>query len=324
MKNKKSFVIFFFIFSFWSLFADTNAQILEKRAKLIDYAKTFIGTPYVYGGNSKQGIDCSGFVHKVAYDAINYTLPRTAITIFNSTIAVNSANREQGDLVFFKTENSSTVNHVGIYIGRNQFIHAASSGPNTGVIVSSLSENYWKNAYYTSGRFLPSTVAKNETPSTGGTNAKNEKTSRTKRTFSTDFGISIGICPHDSFDDFSNYSWNIVTGFTFGEYAKIATGFTFTPSQKYFYIPLRVFGPELYSGRLFAEIALPLYQKGTWIFSGGCTMPFALGLQWETKNITIAKQKFSFFAQADVKTHNIKEFLDNNYYTIALGIMYKR
>lgn len=327
MLNKKTLIFLVCIFlSFTSLFAETSDQILAKRNKLIEYAKTFIGTPYLYGGNTRQGIDCSGFIHKVAYEAINYTLPRTAITIFNSTIAVSSANREIGDLVFFKTENSSKVNHVGIYIGRNQFIHAASSGPNTGVIVSSLNENYWKNTYYTSGRFLPTTVAQNKNNST---TTKTDKTSAASNTLTKDFGVSIGMHSGDSLRDFSNYSWNFMAGLTFGDYARISTGFTFTPNRDYFYIPLRVFGPDLSSCRLFAEIALPLYQKGNWVFSSNCTIPFALGVQTETETFTIAKQKFSLFAQASVQTHDIKslnfeKFLNETSYDIAVGIMYKK
>ena len=58
--------------------------------------------------------------------------------------------------MFLKTTGSSTISHIGVYIGNNQFISAISDGPNTGVIVSSLNQDYWKGRYVSTGQFLPS------------------------------------------------------------------------------------------------------------------------------------------------------------------------
>lgn len=142
------FLALFFILSAASAFSDAA----EKRERFIDAAKSYLGTPYRYGGISKAGIDCSGLVYKAALDSGTAQLPRTAATIYRKTDQISDSQRERGDLVFFSA--NGRISHVGIYLGENQFIHSASDGPKTGVIISRLSENYWKNHYYSAGRFL--------------------------------------------------------------------------------------------------------------------------------------------------------------------------
>ena len=125
------------------------------RQKMVDYSKQFIGKPYVSGGIGPNSFDCSGLIFTVSRESIGYQLPRTTEAIFNICKDVSDSEREAGDLVFFKTTSSGKISHVGLYIGSNQFIHAASDGPNTGVIISSLREAYWKGHYYCTRRFLP-------------------------------------------------------------------------------------------------------------------------------------------------------------------------
>lgn len=131
---------------------NSNVGVSGSRDKFISCAKTYLGTPYVYGGTSRNGIDCSGFVYLSAIDAKLGTLPRTAKTIYTVTTAVNKDKRQPGDLVFFSV--GSSITHVAIYLGNDQIIHAASDGPKTGVIISKLSENYWKTHYFASGKFI--------------------------------------------------------------------------------------------------------------------------------------------------------------------------
>ena len=131
------------------------SEAAVNRQKLVEYSKQFIGKPYVSGGIGPNSFDCSGLIFTVSREAIGVQLPRTTRALFNFCKDVVDKEREAGDLVFFKTTSSGEVSHVGLYIGSNQFIHAASDGPNTGVIISSLKESYWKSHYYCTRRYLP-------------------------------------------------------------------------------------------------------------------------------------------------------------------------
>ena len=133
----------------------TPNESLEARQKMIAYSKQFVGVPYVYGGASKSGMDCSGLIFTIANDAIGVKLPRSTSGLYSTVRIIKDSEKEPGDLVFFKTV-GSRISHVGLYMGNNQFIHAASDGPNTGVIISSLKESYWSSTYAGAGRFLPS------------------------------------------------------------------------------------------------------------------------------------------------------------------------
>ncbi|MDD7274632.1 MAG: C40 family peptidase [Treponema sp.] len=133
----------------------TPNESLEARQKMIAYSKQFVGVPYVYGGASKSGMDCSGLIFTIANDAIGVKLPRSTSGLYSTVRIIKDSEKEPGDLVFFKTVGSK-ISHVGLYMGNNQFIHAASDGPNTGVIISSLKESYWSSTYAGAGRFLPS------------------------------------------------------------------------------------------------------------------------------------------------------------------------
>mgnify|MGYP002627010110 CR=1 FL=1 len=153
--------------------ASTTASVspeeaAKMRSQFVDYSKMFIGRPYLSGGIGPDAFDCSGLVFTCSRDSIGVQLPRKTTAIFSFCKQVSDDAREAGDLVFFKTTSSGTVSHVGIYIGNGQFIHAASDGPNTGVIISSLRENYWKGHYYRTGSFLPSSKSASTIASTAG------------------------------------------------------------------------------------------------------------------------------------------------------------
>ena len=172
-----------------------------KRQQLVEYSKQFIGKPYVSGGIGPNSFDCSGLIFTVSREAIGHQLPRTTKAIYNYCKEIDANTREAGDLVFFKTTTSGEVSHVGLYIGNSQFIHAVSDGPNTGVIISSLKESYWKSHYFCTRRYLPASksdlladsdpktfpervVAKNNTSSTSssgtGTKTSAKKIVRSK------------------------------------------------------------------------------------------------------------------------------------------------
>ena len=104
---------------------------------IADFALQFVGYPYVYGGSSPSGFDCSGFTSYV-YKQFGYSINRTASTQLDNGYAVSMSELQPGDLVMFKKGSTSKrATHVGIYIGNNQFVHASTSS--VGVIISSMS-----------------------------------------------------------------------------------------------------------------------------------------------------------------------------------------
>jgi probable lipoprotein NlpC len=111
---------------------------------LVAKAYEYLGTPYLYAGISLKGVDCSGLVYTVYLEAAGKKLPRMVSSLY-SGLAEAKGTLVPGDLLFFNTTGS--VSHVGLYIGGKRMIHAASAGPNTGVIVSSLDEKYYKERY---------------------------------------------------------------------------------------------------------------------------------------------------------------------------------
>ncbi|WP_149554809.1 C40 family peptidase [Treponema pectinovorum] len=142
---------------------EKSAEALKTRQTFAEYGKKYVGSPYVSGATGPASFDCSGYVYAVARESIGWQLPRTVTNIYRYCKIIDDSQREIGDLVFFKTTESAEPSHVGIYIGNNQFLNAASDGPNTGVILSSLNEGYWRGKYFKTGRFLPpSKVLENE------------------------------------------------------------------------------------------------------------------------------------------------------------------
>jgi len=110
-------------------------------------AMRFLGVPYVFGGTSTSGFDCSGFVQHV-FALLGIGLPRTADAQYDVGRPAVGGPRP-GDLVFFDTYGG--VSHVGIYLGRGKFVHASSS---RGVTVSRLAESYWASRYVGARRLI--------------------------------------------------------------------------------------------------------------------------------------------------------------------------
>ncbi len=113
-------------------------------------ALRFLGTPYVFGGTSVYGFDCSGFTQHV-FAMLGISIPRTADAQFYAGNRIKGG-MKAGDLVFFQTYEPGP-SHVGIYLGAGRFVHASSSH---GVMVSRLSDTYWANRYLGAKRVLSS------------------------------------------------------------------------------------------------------------------------------------------------------------------------
>lgn len=109
-----------------------------------------INTPYLWGGTTTNGIDCSAFVLTVFKKALNIDLPRTSI--MQSTVGEEVAREDLrfGDLIFFNTM-GRRISHVGIYLGESVFAHSSSSG---GVKTSSLNEDYYNARFVTARRVI--------------------------------------------------------------------------------------------------------------------------------------------------------------------------
>src|SRR5690554_738006 len=125
-----------------------------KKLEIIEYAKSFQGTRYKFGGTTSDGMDCSGLIC-TAFQKEAIALPRISrdMATEGSPISLNQV--EPGDLVFFKTDNKRVINHVGLVVetekGAIKFIHSTTQ---LGVIISSLEENYWKRAFVEARRII--------------------------------------------------------------------------------------------------------------------------------------------------------------------------
>ena len=127
----------------YTVIADPSSS--SKGQEIADYALQFVGYPYVYGGSTPKGFDCSGFT-KYVYAQFGCSINRTASNQLDNGTAVSMSELQPGDLVMFQkySNSSKRASHVGIYIGGGQFVHASTA--KVGVIVSNMSD-----AYYTTG-----------------------------------------------------------------------------------------------------------------------------------------------------------------------------
>lgn len=119
----------------------------EVMFKIIEY----INTPYLWGGTSKRGIDCSAFIQTVYYQSLGVTLPRTSLEQSSVGEPVEKSDLKFGDLVFFDTMRKGRVTHVGMYLGNGFFAH---SGSKTGVAVASLEDEYYTRTYLKAKRVV--------------------------------------------------------------------------------------------------------------------------------------------------------------------------
>ena len=111
-------------------------DVSDLRVSICDYAKKFIGTKYVWGGNSlTKGVDCSGFVKQV-YAKFGYTTPRVSRDMAKTYKKISISELKPGDLIFYGNVSTNYINHVGIYIGNGQVIHSSTNYK--GVAISSM------------------------------------------------------------------------------------------------------------------------------------------------------------------------------------------
>ena len=134
----------------WEAFTKTGIKNI-KGSDIVAKAAKYKGVPYVFGGTTPKGFDCSGYVQYV-FKELGGTITRTADTQAEEGVFVNQKQLKPGDLVFFTTYEPGA-SHVGIYAGNGQFWNASSS---RGVVLYKLSDDYWRTRYYGARRVLVS------------------------------------------------------------------------------------------------------------------------------------------------------------------------
>ncbi len=129
----------------------SNNKLAEK---IINDATSKIGSPYRFGGTTNAGYDCSGLVF-TSFKKYDLSLPRTSKEMAKEGKIINKSNAQKGDLIFFKTGGSSQINHVGLIVDVNRddikFVHSSTK---KGVIISSITEDYYRKSFVQINRIL--------------------------------------------------------------------------------------------------------------------------------------------------------------------------
>ncbi len=131
----------------YSLLLDTEVESLPNKS-LLESVDEWYGVRYRRAGNTRSGVDCSGFTVAVYTAVYGLTLPRVSREQYRISRKISTTELQEGDLVFFNTTGRG-VSHVGVYLGNNRFIHASVS---KGVMVNSLFENYYLKRFVGAGR----------------------------------------------------------------------------------------------------------------------------------------------------------------------------
>ena len=336
MKLKFYFLGILLIVSANCVFAQDVIPIQAKRNAIVEECKEYIGTPYLYGGLTKDGIDCSGFVFTTVRDSAGIQLPRTVKALYSFVQMIPDSKKQKGDLVFFRTV-ESTISHVGIYIGKDQFMHSVSDGPNTGVIVSSLKENYWKTRYAGAGTFFPveyeetnTFIASNDT----NTSSSSTTTSNNKKKIST-FSVDSSLFLNWNFLTTDQFLFN-VRGVTFqvhGVYNKwilhpgFGIDFKYEPKMNIFQIPMYLsLSPKnffrIYSGVVFTIGKPVLIGSGEEINSS--IFPGILGISFQTPSIQIGKTELRFVQDLNYTIFNKKNNFALNFVdSVVAGLVFQ-
>ncbi len=154
------FISIFFILGGCSTGNNTKAQAINHkssnqvsdnhiRKKIIAEFRKWEGTPHKMGGNSKKGIDCSGFVHYMYGKLFNRKVARSTQLLLTEGVKIKKSQLKPGDMVIFRPP--TYPRHAGIYVGDNKFIHASTS---KGVMMSDLDNPYWRKCYWMSRRVI--------------------------------------------------------------------------------------------------------------------------------------------------------------------------
>jgi cell wall-associated NlpC family hydrolase len=129
--------------------ASSISKYAEVKVSLRQAYRDWKGTPYLWGGESHSGVDCSGLMQRIFKRYFGVDLPRTTKRQLYTGTAVSRKELKSGDLVFFNTGRKEL--HVGVIVKGDKFLHASVS---QGVTISSLRNHYWKSHYMTARRVM--------------------------------------------------------------------------------------------------------------------------------------------------------------------------
>ena len=138
-------------YDFSALSLGSGPSMTARQSKVVQVARSMLGTPYVYGGKTPKGFDCSGLLYYAYRKATKITLPRISRDQVKAGRSVKGVALLPADIVYFKIKGEKSL-HVGLYIGRGKFIHAPSS--NGKVNIQDLNLLYWKSQYLGARRIL--------------------------------------------------------------------------------------------------------------------------------------------------------------------------
>jgi cell wall-associated NlpC family hydrolase len=130
-------------------------ELNNSNSKLLQYIEDWYGTPYHFGGSTKNGIDCSAFAGNLVEAVFGIGLPRMAKDQYKVCRRISKDDLEEGDLVFFHTTRKG-ISHVGVYLGNNKFVHASL---NYGVTISDLGDGYYARTLIGTGRVKQNNTA---------------------------------------------------------------------------------------------------------------------------------------------------------------------
>lgn len=120
--------------------------------RLYQFIDKWLNTPYLWGGTTKKGVDCSSLIQQLLQDVYNIQIPRTSVDQFFAQWIDKFGSTQylsEGDLVFFRTDKEKIVSHVGLYLNNRMFVNSSSS---KGVSIANLDDPYWRKMYVGAGR----------------------------------------------------------------------------------------------------------------------------------------------------------------------------
>jgi len=304
----------------------TPAQAQVAREQFVAEAKKYVGTPYVLGAIGPDAFDCSGLIYYVARESLGVQLPRTAKAIYSYCRIVPDKSRETGDLVFFKTNSSGNITHVGIYIGNGQFISAISDGDNTGVIISSLNQPYWKDKYVATGQFLRSGTGTEENIEEQIAIAEKAKEKHPKQVRASRSGSDV--TKNIIFDATNGVNWSLISPNSFMirfrgidstlnvRYKKwfmepgIAINLRFNTSEDVFQIPVLFTSTineyiRIYAGPVISFSDAHLVTTDTDIKPS--VFPGIIGASFSTPSLSIKEAKVQFVQDVNYSIFNHKD-----------------
>jgi cell wall-associated NlpC family hydrolase len=133
----------------YAILLDVPVEMINDN-KLLELIESWYGTRYKYGGDTRDGVDCSAFTRAFILSYYNTDLSRRSEDQYRQCTKIKKKKLRQGDLVFFKTRGTKAgITHVGVYLCNNKFVHAATS---SGVMISDLDEDYFKARFAGGGR----------------------------------------------------------------------------------------------------------------------------------------------------------------------------